>query len=70
MKRALKVDHRRARQPAYPPIGDQLDAIWKALEQVGSLPPETRDMLERVKAVKKRYPKRDANRSSERNPEG
>lgn len=50
-------DHRPARAADYPDIGEQLDAIWKALEQMGELPAETRDMLEQIRAVKARYPK-------------
>lgn len=42
------------RREAYPPIGDQLDAIWKALAS-GSTP----DMLADIEAVKAAYPKPD-----------
>ena len=35
---------------AYPPIGDQLDAIWKGGD-------DQADMLKQVMAVKNKYPK-------------
>lgn len=38
------------RRLEYPPIGDQLDALWKG----GA---EAEAMLERIKAVKAKYPK-------------
>lgn len=53
-------DHGPRRALEYPDIGDQLDAIWKALASapLESLPVETREMLARVQAVKARFPKR------------
>lgn len=52
------VGERRA--AAYPPHGDQLDAIWKAFNQMrldGSpLPQEVDDMLGKVLAVKRDNP--------------
>ena len=38
------------RRAAYPPIGDQLDAIWKGADAQA-------DMLKQVMAVKNKYPK-------------
>jgi len=38
------------RAAAYPPIGDQLDALWKGGEAAA-------EMLARVQAVKTEYPK-------------
>jgi hypothetical protein len=38
------------RQAEYPPIGDQLDAIWKGGQDASN-------MLARVQAVKEKYPK-------------
>jgi hypothetical protein len=38
------------RQPEYPPIGDQLDALWKGGE-------DAQEMLAKVQAVKAKYPK-------------
>jgi hypothetical protein len=49
---------RAARAAAYPPAGDQLDALWKALARdARALPPETRAMLDRVMQVKQQHPK-------------
>jgi hypothetical protein len=44
------------RLEAYPPVKDQLDAIWKALE-VMDLPKDAKAMLDSIQAVKTRYPK-------------
>jgi len=38
------------RQDEYPPIGDQLDALWKGGDAAA-------EMLEKVQAVKAKYPK-------------
>ena len=38
------------RQPEYPPIGDQLDALWKGGDAAT-------EMLAKVQAVKTKYPK-------------
>ncbi len=47
-----------ARRTEFPEIGEQLDAIWKALESSGlNLPPEAAAMLANVQAVKAMYPK-------------
>lgn len=45
------------RAAAYPDMGDQLDAIWKALEQLPGLPPDTAAMLQQIQQVKADYPK-------------
>ena len=46
------------REREYPPIGDQIDALWKALEpNKAKLPKEARDMMERVQGVKQKFPK-------------
>jgi hypothetical protein len=51
-------DYRVKREGEYPPIGDQIDALWKALEpNKTKLPKEARDMMERVQAVKRKFPK-------------
>ena len=42
--------YQRSRQPEYPAIGDQLDALYKA----GAFPD---DMAAKIKAVKDKYPK-------------
>lgn len=49
--------HDERRRAEYPDIGDQLDAIWKALALNPDLPPDTADMLKRVQQVKDKYPK-------------
>ena len=38
------------RAPEYPPIGDQLDALWKGGEAAA-------EMLAKIQAVKAKYPK-------------
>lgn len=49
------------RQKDYPKIGDQLDAIWKILNQLRldgvQLPQDGDDMLGKILKVKKDYPK-------------
>ena len=45
-----KTDYQRSRAAEYPPIGDQLDALWKG----GAAAAE---MLVLVQAVKTKYPK-------------
>jgi len=42
------------RRAAYPPIGDQLDAIWKYFDSDSV---DMDSMLDKVKAVKAKYPK-------------
>jgi len=55
MKEDTYIDYRRM---AYPPIGEQLDAIWKFLSDK-PLSPEAAEMLARVQAVKQQYPKEE-----------
>jgi len=43
-------DYQRKRKPEYPPIGDQLDALWKGGDAAA-------EMLAKVQAVKAKYPK-------------
>lgn len=54
---------RRARAKAYPPIGDQLDAILKQMaadRAAGkTLEPEAESLVDRVAAVKAAHPKPD-----------
>lgn len=65
-KLTFRRNYAEARRTEYPEIGEQLDAIWKALESSGlNLPPETSAMLARVNGVKAKFPKperRDADR--------
>jgi hypothetical protein len=42
--------YQRLRKPEYPPIGDQLDALWKGGDAAT-------EMLAKVQAVKAKYPK-------------
>ncbi len=60
----MKITHRPdpapLRRDAYPSIGDQLDAIWKALRaNPDLLPPDTQAMLQKIDEVKTNYPKPD-----------
>jgi hypothetical protein len=43
-------EYQRQRAPNYPPIGDQLDALWKGGDAAA-------EMLARVQAVKAQFPK-------------
>lgn len=43
-------EYQRLRAPKYPPIGDQLDALWKGGQAAA-------DMLAQVQAVKAQFPK-------------
>lgn len=48
-------DYRMLRRGAYPPVGDQLDALWKMIEPpIGS---EAEAMKAAIMAVKAKYPK-------------
>ncbi|MBB3010623.1 hypothetical protein [Cupriavidus alkaliphilus] len=66
MKITHRPDHAPLRRAAYANVGDQLDAIWKALAALdpATLPPETHAMLEQVQAVKERYPVRKGQASN------
>ncbi len=46
----VRNEYQRLRAPEYPPIGDQLDALWKGGDAAA-------EMLARVQAVKAKYPK-------------
>jgi hypothetical protein len=48
-----KTQYQRDRATEYPPIGDQLDALWKGGDAATA-------MLAQVQAVKTKYPKPDA----------
>lgn len=47
------ADYAEKRRAEYPPIGDQLDTIWKALASTPNPPP----MLAQIQAIKSKYPK-------------
>lgn len=55
------VAYRHARRREYPPIGDQLDVLWRQLEAERAagraLDPAADAMLDQVQAVKARHPK-------------
>lgn len=51
MKFELKRDYSDLRKNAYPPIAEQLDALWKGGEALDK-------MREQVMAVKAKYPKK------------
>lgn len=42
---------------AYPPITEQLDALWKSASAIPDLNPETADMLAKIEKVKADHPK-------------
>jgi len=46
----LRTKYQRDREAEYPPIGDQLDALWKGGEAYTT-------MLAQIQAVKAKYPK-------------
>ncbi len=45
-----QLEYQRLRAPEYPPIGDQLDALWKGGDAAT-------EMLAKIQAVKAKYPK-------------
>lgn len=58
MTKIIHVDPYETRRRAeYPPIEEQLDAIWKALEAIPNLPPDTAAMLDRIRRIKQDFPK-------------
>lgn len=52
--------YQKKRQAEYPPIGDQLDAIWKLLEKAligqSELPSDAIATFDQVRGVKEKYP--------------
>jgi hypothetical protein len=50
MKIVIKGEYTKARAEAYPPIQDQLDALWKG----GT---EAEAMRKRIQEVKRKFPK-------------
>lgn len=50
--------YRDFRQMEYPPIGDQLDALWKLIGETGvPIEGEAGRLIARIKAVKELHPK-------------
>lgn len=59
MKITHVEDYAKLRREGYPEIGDQLDALWKliaALPQANNIP-EVKSMLQKIEAIKTRFPK-------------
>jgi hypothetical protein len=52
IEEVIKTEYMRNRASEYPPISDQLDALWKGGEAAA-------EMLAKVQAVKAKYPKPD-----------
>jgi len=48
------LDARAARRQEYPPIGDQLDMLYKAMD--AGILPKVPDFYDSIKAVKDKYP--------------
>lgn len=58
MKIGHASDYKARRIVEYPEVTEQLDAVWKALApQRATLPAETQAMLDKVLAVKAKFPK-------------
>lgn len=61
MKFKKVIDYKRKRKLAYPPIEDQLDAIWKVFDIVltdakkKQLDEDTINILNKIKQIKLRY---------------
>lgn len=53
MKIIHTEDYATRRAAEYPPLGDQLDELWKLLDGLKVKSP----LLEQIKAVKAKYPK-------------
>lgn len=59
MKIKIKQDYRKRRRAEYPDIGEQLDAIWKYVNDApGNKSADVKEILDRVNAVKAKFPKR------------
>lgn len=72
MKLTHKRPYKQARKQLYPDIGDQLDALWKAIDEIVNqtgiqLPQESVDMLNRIHEVKAKCPKEGLQQRKNRN---
>lgn len=56
MKITVKGDYRTLRAQEYPAIGEQLDALWKEMQNLPRTE-EAEAMLQRIRDVKAKYPK-------------
>lgn len=57
-----KEHYKQARAEEYPSVGDQLEAMWGAIASLAvsanhPLPPATEEVLDKIEAVKEKYPK-------------
>ena len=53
-------EYKSLRASEYPPIGDQLDVIWKSLQAIKGvlqLPKEAIEMLDKIAIIKEKYKK-------------
>ena len=57
MKFEINVPYQKLRKVEYPPIEEQLDALWKALSNLKITDPDALAMIETIKSVKKKIPK-------------
>lgn len=61
MKYTVKRSHRAIREQQYPPVGDQLDAIWKVIGVLNSqgidIGEDARGILARIAEIKDGTPK-------------
>lgn len=59
---APEPTYREFRHMDYPPLGDQLDALWRLVQanDLAASDPAAKEMLDRVRAVKARFPKEAA----------
>lgn len=57
MKITHTEDYAKMRREAYPPIGDQLDEIWRLLATVQALNLASNPVYAQITAVKSRFPK-------------
>jgi hypothetical protein len=53
-------DYRVARAAGYPPVTDQIDALWKAVQALNAgepLPPEVTETMNAIRRTKETIPK-------------
>lgn len=59
--RRASVNYKGQRRREYPDIGEQLDALWKIINQLRlegvNIPQDGDDMLGRILTIKKKHPK-------------
>lgn len=57
MKITHTEDYAKLRAAEYPPLGDQLDLLWKLLAPQAAALPEAKAMLQQITAIKAKYKK-------------